>query len=258
MVQRIDNVIRPAGASRQGSSPPACETPYPTEQQFANAHHRHHGFPFGYGGGPGCNGLTPSQDNSIYGAPHAGPRGKGAGVNTGGVRAVRLPAFRHRHLGADLLRPALHPAAASTSTSMAARCTRSARRATPARPTSTATPVTSRSTPTSRCSSRSRRMCKTPDRLQRAERLDRADRARRVHRDRERRHAPTSVSSSWAVCENDVTAGYVQAENVDLRADGAAGPEHVRRRGRHRRVLLHPLRRHHGPQRPRPAVASPG
>ena len=38
-------------------------------------------FPFGYGGGPGCNGLTPSQDNSIYDAPNVGARGQGAGVN---------------------------------------------------------------------------------------------------------------------------------------------------------------------------------
>jgi subtilase family serine protease len=34
----------------------------------------------GYGGGPACSGLTPSQTNSIYGAPDVGPRGKGAGV----------------------------------------------------------------------------------------------------------------------------------------------------------------------------------
>jgi hypothetical protein len=35
----------------------------------------------GYGGGPGCSGLTPSQTNGIYNAPNAGPRGKGAGAN---------------------------------------------------------------------------------------------------------------------------------------------------------------------------------
>jgi kumamolisin len=38
------------------------------------------GFPYGYGGGPGCAGLTPSQTNSIYGAPAASPRTEGAGV----------------------------------------------------------------------------------------------------------------------------------------------------------------------------------
>lgn len=60
---------------------PSCETPYPTEQQLANAILGISGFPFGYGGGPGCNGLTPSQDNAIYGAPHLGDAAKGARVN---------------------------------------------------------------------------------------------------------------------------------------------------------------------------------
>ena len=76
----------------KGSSPPACETPYPTEQQIANALLGISGFPFGYGGGPGCNGLTPQQVNSIYSAPHAGPRGKGAGVNTA---VFELSAYQH-------------------------------------------------------------------------------------------------------------------------------------------------------------------
>jgi subtilase family serine protease len=60
-----------------GTTPPACEDPYPTRQQIIDA-----GGVFlrGYGGAPGCNGLTPSQVDSIYGAPHIGPRGAGAGV----------------------------------------------------------------------------------------------------------------------------------------------------------------------------------
>jgi kumamolisin len=63
------------------SSTTSCEAPYPTTAQlFANVNDGTP-FPFGYGAGPGCNGLTPSQDNSIYGAPKVGPRGKGAGVN---------------------------------------------------------------------------------------------------------------------------------------------------------------------------------
>ncbi|MBS0421323.1 MAG: S8/S53 family peptidase [Proteobacteria bacterium] len=55
---------------------PSCEAPYPTADQiFAG------GFPFGYGGGPGCNGLTPSQVNSLYDAPNFGSSGQGRGVN---------------------------------------------------------------------------------------------------------------------------------------------------------------------------------
>ena len=39
-------------------------------------------FPYGYGAGPNCTGLTPSQTNaSIYGAPDVGPLAKGLGVN---------------------------------------------------------------------------------------------------------------------------------------------------------------------------------
>lgn len=64
-------------AGHSKSSPPGCEDPYPTRQQIIDA-----GGVFlrGYGGAPGCNGLTPSQVDSIYGAPHIGPRGAGAGV----------------------------------------------------------------------------------------------------------------------------------------------------------------------------------
>ena len=60
---------------------PSCETGYPTKQQLFDFVDNGTNFPSGYGGGPGCSGLTPSQANSIYGAPNLGPRGKGAGVN---------------------------------------------------------------------------------------------------------------------------------------------------------------------------------
>jgi kumamolisin len=65
----------------QASPAVSCEAPYPTRVQLYAAVNFGTPFPFGYGGGPGCNGLTPSQDNSIYGAPNLGPLGKGAGVN---------------------------------------------------------------------------------------------------------------------------------------------------------------------------------
>jgi subtilase family serine protease len=60
---------------------PSCETPYVTRAELYNFVNNGVGFPYGYGGGPGCNGLTPSQDNSIYGAPHRGASGEGNGVN---------------------------------------------------------------------------------------------------------------------------------------------------------------------------------
>jgi len=72
------------------SHEPSCEIPYPTtlaqlEAIPANGPYN------GYGGGPGCSGLTPSQTNSMYSAPNAGPRGKGAGAN---VAVFELSAYK--------------------------------------------------------------------------------------------------------------------------------------------------------------------
>jgi subtilase family serine protease len=74
---------RPAAKSAAAPVPPACEAPYPTAaQQFAEVDSGT-GFPSGYGDGPGCSGLTPAQDNSIYGAPPATGRTTGKGVTIG-------------------------------------------------------------------------------------------------------------------------------------------------------------------------------
>ncbi len=82
--------VRP---TRQTAPPvPSCEAPYPTKAQLFNAVDNGVGFPFGYGGGPGCNGLTPAQDNAIYGAANLGPYSKGAGVN---IAVFELSAYQH-------------------------------------------------------------------------------------------------------------------------------------------------------------------
>ena len=78
-VVRIPNNVQRGMGKPTGSS--SCETPYPTRADFYNAVNNGVSFPFGYGAGPGCSGLTPSQDNSIYDAPNGGPRVQGAGVN---------------------------------------------------------------------------------------------------------------------------------------------------------------------------------
>jgi kumamolisin len=80
---RLQSHARRAPQNHNNSGPPipACETPYPTEQQLANAILGISGFPFGYGGAPGCNGLTPAQTNSLYSAPHLGASANGRGVN---------------------------------------------------------------------------------------------------------------------------------------------------------------------------------
>lgn len=64
-----------------GSQHPSCEAPYPTTQELYSAVNDGTSFPVGYGGGPGCNGLTPSQTNSIYGAPELGSITQGRGVD---------------------------------------------------------------------------------------------------------------------------------------------------------------------------------
>ena len=68
-------------ALNHGSAAASCEAPYPNRAQLFELYLKNVVPPLGYGGGPGCNGLTPSQDNSLYGAPNLGTRGKGAGVN---------------------------------------------------------------------------------------------------------------------------------------------------------------------------------
>jgi subtilase family serine protease len=73
-------VIRPTVKPHAASG---CKDPYPTvAQQFALLDHGT-GFPAGYGDGPGCSGLTPAQDNSIYGAPKLGATAQGKGATMG-------------------------------------------------------------------------------------------------------------------------------------------------------------------------------
>ncbi len=90
MVQRAKAAVRPA--ARPAATTTNCEQPYPTvAQQFASVNDGTP-IPFGYGAGPGCQGLTPAQDNSIYGAPHVGPRGQGKGVT---IAVFELSAYQH-------------------------------------------------------------------------------------------------------------------------------------------------------------------
>ena len=69
-----------SGLSSSGKTTSGCETPYVTVAQLFAYVNNNTVSPYGYGGGPGCSGLTPSQDNSIYGAPNLGAAGKGLGV----------------------------------------------------------------------------------------------------------------------------------------------------------------------------------
>jgi subtilase family serine protease len=85
--------LAPASSVRHGGggAEPSCEIPYPTTLAELVAIPTNGPFN-GYGGGPGCSGLTPSQTNSMYNAPDAGPRAKGAGAN---VAVFELSAYNH-------------------------------------------------------------------------------------------------------------------------------------------------------------------
>jgi subtilase family serine protease len=68
-------------ASRGSATDQTCEAPFPSKQELFNSVNFGDPITVGFGAGPGCSGLTPAQTNSIYHAPHVGSRGKGGGVN---------------------------------------------------------------------------------------------------------------------------------------------------------------------------------
>jgi subtilase family serine protease len=77
---------RSGAAARSGGAPWSCQAAYPTKAQLFALVNDGVGFPMGYGGSPGCHGLTPAQTNSIYGAtrgaaPAAAARERGRGVS---------------------------------------------------------------------------------------------------------------------------------------------------------------------------------
>jgi len=110
-VMRATTTKRPAGhpAASSGASA-SCETGYPTTAQLIGFYVNGVNFPSGFGAGPGCSGLTPSQDNSLYGAPHAGARGKGKGVTLGlfelsAYQASDIATWAHQFYGAGFNPP---------------------------------------------------------------------------------------------------------------------------------------------------------
>jgi subtilase family serine protease len=97
-VREESTPVRPRGVAHRARTRSAtgCQTPYPSTQQLYNAVNKGISFPFGYGGGPGCNGLTPPQVNSMYGAPHLGSRAQGAGVT---AALFELSAYQKSDIG---------------------------------------------------------------------------------------------------------------------------------------------------------------
>ncbi len=98
MVQRAVSTVRPAGRSAATSSAASasCETAYPTDEQLFDFYNDGTSLATGYGAGPGCSGLTPTQANSIYDAPHVGAKGKGRGVT---LAVFELSAYKASDIG---------------------------------------------------------------------------------------------------------------------------------------------------------------
>lgn len=84
-VREHSGVVKPlagkGAASSSAAASASCETPYVTVKQLFTFVNKGTNFPVGYGGGPDCVGLTPSQTNSMYDAPAASPATQGSHVN---------------------------------------------------------------------------------------------------------------------------------------------------------------------------------
>jgi subtilase family serine protease len=87
--QRVNEAAHPLGL--RSSAATNCETPYPTVADIFTLANTLE-LQYGYGGGPGCSGLTPSQTNSLYGAPNIGAAGKGSGAT---IAVFELSAYQH-------------------------------------------------------------------------------------------------------------------------------------------------------------------
>ena len=219
MISRASNVIRPIGA--KSSSSASCEAPYPTTAQLFAAVNSGTPFPFGFGGGPGCNGLTPSQTNSIYDAPHVGPRGQGRGVNTGvfelsAYQASDIDTWAHTFYG-----PSYAPPLVNVNVDGG--------------PLNPVCPAGDECPPEYNGyagdievdADIEMQLTISPDMSHLIVYNAPNDYTGQTELDEytaiAKANQAASVSSSWAVCENDVAAAYVQAENVIFEQMAAQG-----------------------------------
>jgi kumamolisin len=212
-IVRAPHSIRPAGVHPAAAgNPPACETPYPSEQELANAILGISGFPFGYGDGPGCNGLTPQQTNSIYNAPHVGSHGKGAGVN---IAVFELSAYQESDIDTwahTFYGPSFNPPLVNKTVDGG--------------PLNPVCPAGDTCPPDFNGyagdievdADIEMQLTISPDVSHLIVYNAPNDFSGQTELDEytaiANANAAASVSSSWAVCENDVDAAYVQAENV--------------------------------------------
>ncbi len=209
-LQRVKFAPRRTGG--QGAAATCASEPYPTAQQLFNAINLGTPIPFGYGAGPGCQGLTPAQVNSIYGAPNVGPRGQGKGATIG---VFELSEYLHSDIttwAQTFYGPSYNPPLTDVNVDGG-----------PGSPVCPAGDVC----PPSANGFAGQEEVNADIEMQLAVAPDVTklivynapnDETGQTELDEWNAIASAdqveSVSSSWAVCENDVTSGYVQAENT--------------------------------------------
>jgi kumamolisin len=205
----------------KASSATSCETPYPTKQQLFGFYVDHVNFPSGYGAGPGCSGLTPSQDNSLYGAPNLGARAKGSGVD---IAVFELSAYQHSdiaHWAHQFYGPGYNPPLVDV--------TIDGGPLNPQCPTGDQCPPEFEGysgdievdadieTQLAIAPAVSHLIVyNAPNDFTGQTSLDEWSAIAKAN-------VADSVSSSWAVCERDITSGYAQAENTIFRQMAAQG-----------------------------------
>jgi kumamolisin len=216
---RVNNIFRAHNA--EAASKNNCETSYPTAQQLFNHIVGGQPLPFGYGAGPGCSGLTPSQENSIYGAPNRGASSKGKDVN---IAVFELSAYQHSDIATwahQFYGPGYNPPLVDVNVDGG--------------PLNPQCPTGDQCPPQFEYYAgdievdadietqlaiapdvKSLIVYNAPNDFTGQTELDEYTAIAKANK-------ADSISSSWGLCENDVTATYVQAENVIFKQLAAQG-----------------------------------
>ena len=213
----LSDTVRPSSRVRLAGGRPqttatGCEAPYPTARQLFDLLNDDVSFPTGYGAAPGCNGLSPAQLGAIYLAPSAALHRRGARVTLGlfelsayrrsdvatGAQPFCGPGSRPKVGDVDGDGGPLHPRCPAADSCLPQKQNYSGDVEVDA-DIETQLAIAPEAARTLVYNAPNDATGQTElDEFARIANDDEAD----------------VVSSSWASCENDVAAGYVQAENV--------------------------------------------
>jgi subtilase family serine protease len=215
---RIHSSIRPRPAAAPAAAAPAapkapgCELPYPTVAQLVAIAQGGAQPPTGYGAAPGCNGLSPAQENSIYGAPAGGPRTKGAGVTLGLFELSAYQASDVKAYTTQFFGPAYRPPLVNVNVDggpLAPKC--------PVGDTCPAE-INAYAGDIEVDADIETQLAVAPDAAHLIVYNAPNDFTGQTSLDEYARIASDdtadSISSSWGECENDITPGFAQAENL--------------------------------------------